>query len=137
MNQAPPAEPDVVYVAIGVVRAGNAYLVGQRGPDAPLPLCAEFPGGKCLPGEQPADCVRRECLEETGIAVDVLGELERTIHEYPHGRLCLTFLLCRPCGAEQPRPPFRWVPANELLNLPFPAANQPLLARLSRETACA
>lgn len=128
-----PEEPrgDVTAVAIGVIRDGEAYLVGQRGP-GPLAGCAEFPGGKCLPGETLEACVVRECREETGLDAVVLCRLQQVEHQYDHGRLCLTFFLCEPVGRREPTPPFRWVVRYDLARLPFPEANRAILERITK-----
>ncbi len=45
---------DVARVAIAVVEHSGYYLVGTRKPGEVLAGHAEFPGGKCLPGEEAA-----------------------------------------------------------------------------------
>jgi mutator protein MutT len=132
MNRPAQAEPGPVRVAIGVVRAGDSYLVGRRGPDSPMPGVAEFPGGKCLLHESLEACVLRECLEETGLEVRILQRLTENLHTYPHGRILLTFFLCEPVTQCEPRAPFRWVPRQELPELTFPDGNHAVLDQLIR-----
>lgn len=120
-------------IGVAVVEEGGRYLVGVRGPEGPLPGLAEFPGGKCLPGESPRECARRECLEETGLEVEPLELLLNEPFTYPHGAVDLHFWLCRPVsggavGAEHKG--FRWVAAGELQTLRFPDANRALIERL-------
>ena len=50
----------------------SAVLIAQRKADVHLANLWEFPGGKCLPGEAPADGARREAREETGLDVEIL-----------------------------------------------------------------
>jgi len=59
-------------VSAGVWRAGRVLLI-RRG-QAPLSGLWTFPGGHVEPGETVADAVRREVLEETGLAVEIVGE---------------------------------------------------------------
>src|SRR5262249_2862476 len=81
--------------------AGSAHLsradrdpVRQRPRGGPMPGVWEFPGGKCEPGETPAEATLRECAEETGLAV-VLGPLRRrTEYRYPHGWVELWYFDC-------------------------------------------
>src|SRR5689334_12694422 len=121
MNGEPPT-PSVV--AIAVVRQENQFLVGVRPEGVPLAGFAEFPGGKVHACEVPAAAAVRECREESGFEVKVVGELLCTTHQYDHGLLEIHFFDCRPLDANcQPTPPFRWVSAQQLATLNFPAAN--------------
>jgi 8-oxo-dGTP diphosphatase len=133
MNPDQPAK-DAVDVAIGVVRRGDAFLVGLRGPDSPLPGLAEFPGGKCAPDEPPEVCVVRECLEETGLRVAVVRLRQTTRHAYPHGELRMFIFDCEPLDDAPPRLPFIWRQRAELALLPFPEANATVIRELLRET---
>jgi len=123
-----------VRIGIAVVEHQRCYLVGTRGPDGPLPGYAEFPGGKCLPGESPGVCARRECLEETGLEVITVSLLMRRQFTYPHAVCDLNFWLCHPLAHVDVRPQYgsyRWVPVAELPALTFPEANAPLIKLLT------
>jgi mutator protein MutT len=120
-------------IGIAVVEQAGRYLVGTRGAEGPLPGYAEFPGGKCLPGEDPAACACRECKEETGLAVIAVRELSQIEHEYPHGRLVLHFWLCRPeraADVQSEHQGFEWVSAAGLAEHRFPEANRGVLETL-------
>jgi 8-oxo-dGTP diphosphatase len=129
-------EPDSrpICVGIGLVRRGESYLVRQRPAHTVYAGYWEFPGGKCEPGETPAETTARECLEETGLVV-VVGRLRRVIeHRYAHGHVRLHFFDCEPADAlAEPAAESgcRWVPAALLTSLRFPEANEPILAELS------
>ena len=66
----------------------------------------------------------------------MVGRLRRVIeHRYPHGHVRLYFFDCAPADpAAEPAAGsgFRWVPADELLSLRFPEANEPILDELAR-----
>ncbi len=67
-----PAERRRVEVAIAIVfGADQKLLICKRKAEAVLGGYWEFPGGKCNPGETPADCAVREVEEETGLCVNV------------------------------------------------------------------
>ncbi len=51
-------------------RDGQLLLVASRYPNQPEPLW-NLPGGRQRPGELLRDALRREFLEETGLAIDV------------------------------------------------------------------
>jgi 8-oxo-dGTP diphosphatase len=125
-------------IGIAVVEHEGRYLVGERAGDVPLAGCAEFPGGKCRPGEEPSECARRECLEETNLHVRAERLLLRREFDYPHGRVDLRFWLCRPVRADdvaEMHGRFRWLPAHELESCRFPEANQPVVQMLARMSA--
>ena len=113
-------------IGIAIVEHEDRFLVGVRGDDSPLAGKAEFPGGKCLVDESAADCAVRECLEETGLKVRPVRLLEKTVYEYPHGRVELHFWLCEaadPLTISDNHQGFRWVPREELKSRDFPDAN--------------
>jgi mutator protein MutT len=127
-------------VAIAVVEHDDRFLIGRRPEGVVLAGSWEFPGGKIREGETPAECAARECLEETGVQVEVLGLHSERIHPYDHGPVHLYFFNCRPIEENHPlHPPFRWVARQELSRFTFPPANADLLASLihaSRRTDC-
>lgn len=99
-----------------------------------MPGVWEFPGGKCDRGEDPSSAVVRECLEETGIAVQVVCLLRVIGHVYPHGAVRLHYYLAEP--SEPDSEPnldtgFRWVDAAELGQFEFPEANAPIIKWLA------
>jgi 8-oxo-dGTP diphosphatase len=130
---------DVARVAIAVVEHSGYYLVGTRKPGEVLAGHAEFPGGKCLPGEEAATCAIRECREETGLTVVAVRRLSACRHTYAHGSLDLEFWHCLPeqtiVDLTQPvENGFRWVPAQALKSLHFPAANEPVIRLLTADS---
>ena len=125
-------------IGIAIVEQARHYLIGTRSPDVPLAGFAEFPGGKCGEGETPEGCAVRECLEETGFAVQIERLLMRREHTYPHGTVDLHFYLCHPSrevSLSDEQRGFRWVPANELAALPFPEANVDVVRLLSTSSS--
>src|SRR5689334_21158883 len=110
-----PTTPAETRIAIAVVEDGGRYLIGQRPPGGPLAGLWEFPGGKIEADETPQAAVARECLEETGFAVEVGQLYDEVSHAYEHGRVRLYFFACRLLVDPQPTSArFRWVSAREL-----------------------
>ena len=113
-------------------------LVGHRPLEATTAAgCAEFPGGKCEPGESPAAAARRECLEETGlevvigdrIASGVVDETGKAI-DFFRGRLA-------PGDPGDPRHPFTWLTADAVADCRFPPANAVVLPWLTQQLSAA
>lgn len=124
----------ITRVAIALVAHQDSYLVGQRGPDGPLPAYHEFPGGKCLPDETPEACAVRECWEETGLRVQVVRLRHESRHLYPHDTVHLHFFDCRliaECDPMDVNPDFRWVGYSRLRDYRFPEANRQIVVELS------
>ena len=122
-------------IGIAVVEYQGCYLIGTRPSGASLAGFAEFPGGKCEPGEEPSAAATRECLEETGLPVEVCELLTRRRYDYPYGSVDLHFYLCRPAEAPETHTDlrgFRWESVSALRKLKFPRANVPVLDLLER-----
>jgi mutator protein MutT len=120
-----------VCIAVAVVEHDGRYLVGRRPEGVSLAGLWEFPGGKVEPGETAAEAAARECLEETGLAIEVGPAYELVEHEYEHASLRLTFFACSPVAPlPGPKPPFQWLTTAELARLQFPAANAALIGKL-------
>ncbi len=118
-------------IAIAVVEHQGAFLVGQRPVDVALGGLWEFPGGKVEKGETAAQAAVRECLEETGLVVEVVEPCLEHAHFYEHDQVQLMFFACRLVGeGTAPREPFRWVRRGALGGLEFPAGNVGILKLL-------
>lgn len=118
-------------IGIAIVVDANKVLVGIRPDGTVLAGLHEFPGGKCLEGESPADCAVRECQEETGLHVHAVELLDHRVHTYEHGTVELSFLKCQPTEpVQRPQPPFEWIALRELASCEFPEANRDVVARL-------
>ena len=95
----------------------------------------EFPGGKCEPGELPAQAVARECLEETGLHVEV-GRLRTARFTVIHTAWSSSiFMIARPLDrTAEPSAAsgFRWVTCRRPAPLRFPEANEAVVSELAR-----
>jgi len=128
----PPATTATVDIAVAVVQLDGKFLIGRRPEGTVLAGLWEFPGGKVQPGESPCDAARRECLEESGLTVNVGRMYVEVLHDYEHSRVRLHFFACTPADMNQPiNPRFQWAPRAELSRYQFPAANAKLLELLA------
>jgi 8-oxo-dGTP diphosphatase len=126
-----------IRVGIGIIGREGRYLIRQRPPGTVYAGYWEFPGGKCEAGESPDAATHRECREEIGIDIHV-GTLRRVVeYRYPHGWVEMSFYDCvteDPVAEPARGTGFRWVAAEELISLPFPQANGPILEELAHES---
>lgn len=123
-----------VCIAVAVVEHEGRYLVGRRPEGVPLAGLWEFPGGKVEPGETAAQAAARECLEETGLAIEVGLAYDLVEHDYEHASVRLSFFACKPAAPlREPKPPFQWLTAAVLAHLDFPAANAALIGKLTAD----
>lgn len=119
-------------IGVAIVEHRGRYLVGVRQPTQTLAGKAEFPGGKCLPEEFPADCAVRECREETSLEVIAREMIYAIEHQYSHDVVAIEFWLCELSAesSSEPLSPFAWKSRELLSTLDFPAANDPVIALL-------
>ena len=123
-------------IAAAIVEHHGAVLIGQRGAGRALAGLWEFPGGKVEPGEEPAAAARRECLEETGVAIRILRPAREVFYRYPHAQVRIQFFDAEPEGpSTRPQEPFVWVPISALSAYEFPPANAEMIADLLRRSA--
>ena len=121
-------------IGVAVVEYLGQYLVGIRGEQGPLAGYAEFPGGKCLLNERPADCACRECFEESGLEVTPTKLLLNAAYEYSHGTVDLHFWLCHPTDpthVADGHQGFRWVAPADFQHYRFPEGNLRLIELLT------
>lgn len=93
----------------------------------------EFPGGKLEKGETPLEALRRELLEEIGIAFGSAIPLIQVRHRYPDRSILLNVFTIesffgQPFGREGQET--RWVNACDLRKFDFPKANLPIISAI-------
>ena len=72
-------------VAVGIlIRADGALLLSTRPEGKAYAGYWEFPGGKIEAGETVTEALRRELIEELGVAIADAHEWKVTEHDYPH-----------------------------------------------------
>jgi len=123
-----------IHVAVGVLNdASGRILIAKRSATAHQGDLWEFPGGKLEPGESVQQALARELHEELDIRCDGFAPVIKIQHDYGDQRVLLDVhrvlnFTGRAIGKEGQ--PLRWVPASELNQYQFPAANYPIVNAL-------
>jgi 8-oxo-dGTP diphosphatase len=130
-------------VVIALIWRPGLLLIGLRPQGKSYPLMWEFPGGKCEPGETHPQALRRECLEELGVDIEVGPRAYGPVRAAapapgaaPPGALALSFYHARLANADQEPQPLTtvqlaWVAPQDLLGRPFCPADQDLVEALA------
>jgi len=119
-----------LQVACAIIERDGAVLATQRSTTMSLPLKWEFPGGKIAPGELPAECLRRELIEELGIYITVGRALSQHTHSYHNFTVTLHPFVCTIADGEitlHEHAAFSWLPPEELHTLDWAAADLPVI----------
>ena len=127
----------MMVVAVGLVRDGDRTIVTRRKAGTHLAGAWELPGGKVEPGESPGDALVRELGEELGVTVETPEPFTFSYWTYPERTVLLLFFRTRLApGSPAPRAlaadALAHLSDDELIALPFPPANAPLIAALRR-----
>ena len=122
-------------IGIAVIWRDGRVLLGQRREGGAFGRLWEFPGGKCLPGEEPDECAVREALEEVGLDARIVAGVRVVEHDYEDLHVRLHFFPCV-TNDEEPTPgdyaAIRWVLPCEVGAFPCPAANVAVIAEIAR-----
>ena len=125
--------PSIISVVGAVFTSGDQVLAFRRKPGKSAGGKWEFPGGKIEPSELPQDALRRELVEELGVAVNVGDLIDRT--STPVGTNIID-LACYHVTAEEPPSQssdhdlIRWQPLDHIYDLDWAEPDLPTIARL-------
>lgn len=119
-----PREPiPTWYYALVIVRQGGRFLALR---EATHEQGWYLPAGRCEAGERLDEAAARECLEETGVTVQIEGVLRIEHGIAPHGARIRVIYVGRPLGDGAPKTTpdehsleARWVTTAELARLPL------------------
>jgi 8-oxo-dGTP diphosphatase len=118
------------HVTCAIIEIDGKVLSTQRSAAMSLPLKWEFPGGKINDGELPADCLRRELIEELGLYITVGRALPPHTHRYRTFTVTLHPFVCAIASGEitlHEHAAFSWLPPEELHTLDWAEADLPVI----------
>lgn len=129
------AHVSITDVAVAVMmHEDGRFLLAQRPPGKPYEGYWEFPGGKVERGERPTDALKRELLEELGIAVSTAYPWITRTFVYTHAHVRLHFFrVTRWDGVPHPKEGqvFQWQGPGRPTVAPLLPANAPVLRALA------
>lgn len=134
----PSTEPELnnrpLHVAVGVIEQDGRILITRRAEELHQGGKWEFPGGKVEAGESVQEALARELEEELGICPESVSPLIRIPWRYHDRHVLLdVWRVSRFSGIPHAREgqPMSWVALDQIEDLNFPAANQPIIRALS------
>ena len=132
--------PDVLHVAVGVIRNNNnQVLLSRRPSDVHQANLWEFPGGKLEPGETVREALSRELNEELALTVKSAKPLIKIYHDYEEHSVLLDVwqvdswdMGLVDCDGQQGQEgqKIEWVDISNLGARNFPAANKAIVKAL-------
>lgn len=121
-------------VAAAVIQRDGTVLIARRPAGGLLAGLWEFPGGKVEKGEDFAQCLRREIVEELGVSIEVGEAIGVFRHAYTHFKVTLHAFHCS-LAAGEPRPleasELRWVQPGEMAQYPMGKIDRLIANRLA------
>lgn len=124
-----------IEVVAGLIWDKDKFLICQRPESKARGLLWEFPGGKVEAGETLPQALRRECMEELAVKLDVRDRFMQVEHKYPDIFIRLTLFHCVisegvPQALEHNA--LRWIHPSETKNFTFCPADADILKEIDR-----
>jgi 8-oxo-dGTP diphosphatase len=125
----------MIDVTAAILIENGRVLIARRRPGASQAGMWEFPGGKVRPGESPAQCLKREILEELGIEIAVDEFFGESVYAYEDKTIRLLAYRVRAEGGEMSRndhAELAWVAIADLGRYRFCPADVPFTEKLRK-----
>ena len=124
-----------IEVVAGLIWDKDKFLICQRPENKARGLLWEFPGGKVEAGETLPQALRRECMEELAVKLDVRDRFMQVEHKYPDIFIRLTLFHCVisegvPQALEHKA--LCWIHPSETKNFTFCPADTDILKEIDR-----
>lgn len=128
-----------VEVVCAIILRGECFLAALRSQTQSRGGLWEFPGGKRHEHESAAQAIQRECKEELGLGIRILGQLQASFWQYPDISISLLPFVAEIDGSTQPvaheHEKIRWVSCSEAQKLLWAPADIPVLRSFCQQKA--
>ena len=124
-----------IDVVAALIWKDGRFLACQRPANKARALLWEFAGGKVEPGESGEQALVRECREELGVELRVLGAFMDVTHAYPELTVHLTLYESEIASGEVQRlehNDIRWITVEEIDEYEFCPADQAFLEEIRK-----
>ena len=125
----------MIDVTAAILIENDRVLIARRRSGDSQAGMWEFPGGKVRPGESPAQCLKREILEELGIEIAVDEFFGESVYAYEDKTIRLLAYRVRAEGGEMSRndhAELAWVAIADLGRYRFCPADVPFTEKLRK-----
>lgn len=123
----------MLKVVAALIFDGKRLLICKRPKNKALALLWEFPGGKLENGESGVEALKRECMEELSVDVEVMELFDEIQHDYDDFSVHISFYVCKIMSgtlSKNEHEELKWVQTEELLDYDFCPADFPVVKRL-------
>ena len=128
----------MVQVAAALIRRDGRFMICRRPAHKTRAHQWEFVGGKAESGETPEQALRRECLEEIGVEVEVGDIFAQVDHIYPDIAIHLTVFNASIKGGKEPlmleHEGIKFITPDEIPLYEFCPADEEILKKIREES---
>ena len=122
-------------VVAALIWENDKFMICQRPVTKSCALLWEFVGGKVEKGETKKQALKRECMEELGIELDVGDIFTEVIHEYPDITVHLTLFnatISRGTPQKLEHNDIKWISPSEIPDYNFCPADVEILDKITQ-----
>lgn len=129
-------EAAMTEVVAALIWDGDRFMICQRPKHKARGLLWEFVGGKVEKGETKEEALKRECMEELAVEVEVYDVFLELCHQYPDLTVDLTLFNAKiKNGVPQKleHNDIRWIRVEDIAKYDFCPADEEILRKLEKE----
>jgi len=126
-------------VGLGLIVRDGQFLIQKRPSTGHLAGLWELPGGKASQDETPVQALKRKCLEELGLDVNVYYKTAEASHVYSHFKIRVSVHICHIDQQKEvalKNQPLAWIYPQEHSLYAFPGVNHKLFEKIFPKNLC-